>query len=85
MHIIVIISLYILSVYLNWKYTHIAYHPKKGRYTNSIITDHDLSVEMVLSFMPVFNTIGAVRWIIDWPYKKPLFTISARNFFKIGD
>ncbi len=84
MCIVGLIFLYVLSVYLNWKYVHISADPIKGKHPYSFIKS-DLNTEMILIFIPVINTIGTIRWIIDWPYKNPLFKINAKKFFKIKD
>ena len=76
--------IYTLSVYLNWKYTHIMVSPTKGKYPNSF-TGSKLTTEMILTFIPVINTIGVLRWLIDWPYKNTSNNNAAKKFFKIED
>jgi hypothetical protein len=84
MIILGIIFLYILSAYLNWKYTHVVANPKNGK-RSGIYLEDDLDAELIIMLMPVINTIGTVRWIVDWPYKNPLFKINLKKFFKIED
>lgn len=79
-------AMYASSVYLNWKYTSVIYSVTKGKHPYSATTS-DLTTEMTLMFVPVINTIGAVRWLLEWPYRKPLWKwdFNVRKFFKLEE
>lgn len=64
--IIILITIYILSIASNWIYLRIAYS-SGGRWYNLDIT----GIEVILTFFPFFNTIcGIVNWLSGSPKDK---------------
>ena len=86
--VIVFALSYAASVYFNWKYANIAYS-KDGvyryKYTDVKDMDADLREEMTWMFIPVINTIGLVRWLVQWPYSESVRKQKAIDVFKVFD
>lgn len=76
--------IYVLSVILNWKWVNIAYSKDGVRY-GMYYNREDLADEPALALVPVINTIAAVRWIVEWPWKTKNVIISSKKFFKLKD
>lgn len=77
MEYIIGISVYLLSVYLMWRFTRIA-HSKGGRWEN--ITPNNIDIFAV--FMPIFNTTLLPIVYLFFPPKKS--KTDYNKFFKIN-
>jgi lipid-A-disaccharide synthase-like uncharacterized protein len=47
--------------------------------------DADLREEMTWMFIPVINTIGLVRWLVQWPYSESVRKQKAIDVFEFFD
>jgi len=67
------ILVYLVSAILTWWYFHVAFSEK------GIWEAHDVPIwPIVITILPVLNTIGAIIWLFLWPYEKP---INLNKFF----
>lgn len=76
-----IITVYIVSAYLMWRFTKIS-HSKGGRYERSTPDSEDL----LLTFLPILNTLFAIiGWILFFPRKRVKKERNYSKFFAIND
>lgn len=78
--IIICIIIYLLSVYVFWKYTSLAYYHPKGRFYGTK-TNADFG-EIVLVFFPVVNTFLIILIILISSWKSDKHSTKAVDFFK---
>ena len=76
-----VIIIYLVSVYLMWRYIRIA--KSKGGIWETLEVE---STDLLLTLLPVFNTVGAVVWSLAGSPRKRIKTKRNFNkFFAIND
>jgi len=74
---LILLTIYLLSVYINYKWMQKAYFHKNGKWKNTIPTQ----VDIYLVFCPILNTFIAIEnLLVNSPYSNK--KINKTNFFK---
>lgn len=77
--LIIILVVYLVSVYFTWRYIHIAYS-KGGVWDNFDSTNY---VDLFLTFCPFINTIVIIVSVFDPPKSRSKNRKSYNKFFKV--
>lgn len=76
---LIILTIYLLSVYINYKWMQKAYYHENGRWKNI----EPNNIDLFFVFFPIMNTILATSNLFDSPYRKNYHnTTNKINFFK---